>query len=113
MSRPRESSSHAIKIEVDAVHPDPSDALEEYRFVVLHSLITSTQSVLLNWVSDNKSLFLGSESILTEDSYNHVHGPGYHWHFCQSVFIWTSAMLTSALSFSHHAHLLLLLETQT
>jgi autophagy-related protein 2 len=31
MSRPRESSSQAIKIEVDAVHPDPSDALEEYR----------------------------------------------------------------------------------
>jgi hypothetical protein len=76
MSRPRESSSQAIKIEVDAVHPDPSDALEEYRCVVLHSLITSTQSVFLNWVSDNKSLFLGSESILAEDSYNHVHGQG-------------------------------------
>lgn len=30
-SRPRETSSQALKIDMDAVRPDPTDVLEEYR----------------------------------------------------------------------------------
>lgn len=33
-SRPRESSSQAVKIEMDSVRPDPLAPLEEYRCVV-------------------------------------------------------------------------------
>ncbi|KAG0629237.1 hypothetical protein M758_1G087800 [Ceratodon purpureus] len=71
-SRPRETSSQAVKIDMDAVRPDPSDVLEEYRvsFALLPIRLHLDQRHLDFCMKFFSSQFSASQGTLSEENLN-------------------------------------------
>lgn len=78
-SRPRETSSQAIKIDMDAVRPDPTDVLEEYRvsFALLPIRLHLDQHHLDFCMKFFSSQFSANQGTLFEENSNLYRGSSY------------------------------------